>query len=173
MSEKNKGGGNSGEGKTYHKTSPPKRFWTPPLMIGFPPPLCSRNVILLRGNGHRPDESHFLRPPKLVLEGALYSTCSPQKIARYVLYPRLCEFPKTIRNKRDTPHLTIPSDHMTIESALLSSRTFVLLQFEQPFSAHLLYQARKRHININFSVRLVLGRTRVCPGDFTGLGQIR
>ena len=29
-------------------------------------------------------------------------------------------------------------------------------------------QARKRHININFFVRLVLGRPRVCPGDFTG-----
>ena len=28
--------------------------------------------------------------------------------------------------------------------------------------------ARKRHININFFVRLVLGRPRVCPGDFTG-----
>ena len=29
-------------------------------------------------------------------------------------------------------------------------------------------QARKRHININFFVRLVLWRPRVCPGDFTG-----
>ena len=29
-------------------------------------------------------------------------------------------------------------------------------------------QARKRHININFVVRLVLGRPRVCPDDFTG-----
>ena len=29
-------------------------------------------------------------------------------------------------------------------------------------------QARKRHININFFVRLVLGRPQVCPGDFTG-----
>ena len=93
---KTKGGGgeNSGEGKTYHKTPPQKRFWTPPLMIRFPLPLCSRNVILLRGNGHRPDNSHFLRPPKLVLEGVLYGTFPPpKKIARYVL-PPLCEFPK-------------------------------------------------------------------------------
>ena len=74
---KTKGGGNSGEGKTYHKTPPQKRFWTPPLMIRFPPPLCLRNVVLLRGNGHRPDKSHFLRPPKLVLEGGLYGTFSP------------------------------------------------------------------------------------------------
>ena len=29
-------------------------------------------------------------------------------------------------------------------------------------------QARRRHININFFVRLVLGRPRVCPGDFAG-----
>ena len=29
-------------------------------------------------------------------------------------------------------------------------------------------QARKRHINIIFFVRLVLGRPQVCPGDFTG-----
>ena len=50
-----------------------------------PPPFCSRNVILLRGNGHRPDKSHFLRPPKLVLEGVLYGTFFPPKIARYVL----------------------------------------------------------------------------------------
>ena len=86
---KTKGGGNSGEGKTYHKAPPQKRFWTPPLMIRFPPPPCSRPVIFLRGNGHRPDESHFLRPPKLVLEGALYGTFSPPKIAWYVLLPPL------------------------------------------------------------------------------------
>ena len=29
-------------------------------------------------------------------------------------------------------------------------------------------QGNKRHININFFVRLVLGRPRVSPGDFTG-----
>ena len=36
-------------------------------------------------------------------------------------------------------------------------------------------QASKRHININFFVRLVLGRPRVCPGISPGLslGQIR
>ena len=31
-----------------------------------------------------------------------------------------------------------------------------------------LIKARKRHININFIVRLVLGQPQVCPGDFTG-----
>ena len=39
------------------------------------------------GNGHRPDKSHFVRHPRLVLEGALYSRFSPPKIARYVSPP--------------------------------------------------------------------------------------
>ena len=30
-----------------------------------------------------------------------------------------------------------------------------------------LFQARKWHMNMNFFVRLALGRPRVCPGDFT------
>ena len=40
---------------------------------------------------------------------------------------------------------------------------------------HLPIKARKRHININSFVRLVLGRPRVCPGISPGssLGQIR
>ena len=79
---------NSGEGKTYQKAPPQKWFGSPPLMM-ISPPLCSRNVILLRGNGHRPDKSHFLRPPKLGSNGALYSTFSPPNIARYVLPPPL------------------------------------------------------------------------------------
>ena len=49
----------------------------PPTYDTISPPLCSRSVILLKGNGHRPDRSHFLRPPKLVLEGVLYGTFSP------------------------------------------------------------------------------------------------
>ena len=67
--EKQSGLENSGEGKTYHKSPPQKRFWTPPhSRYDFPPPaLCSRHVIFLRGNGHRSDESHFRRPPKLFL----------------------------------------------------------------------------------------------------------
>ena len=63
-------------------------------MIRFPPPLCLRNVILLRGNGHRPDKSHFLRPPKLGLEGVLYGTFSPpQNRTTIRLAPPLCELP--------------------------------------------------------------------------------
>ena len=38
-----------------------------------------RPVIFLRGNARRPDQSHFLRPPKLVVEGALHSTFSTPK----------------------------------------------------------------------------------------------
>ena len=87
ISEKNKGGGKLRRGETYHKTPPQKWFWTPPTYDTFCPPVCSLHVILFGGNGHRPDKSHFLRPPKVVLEGVLYSTFSPPKIARYVLPP--------------------------------------------------------------------------------------
>ena len=69
----------SGAGKTYHETPPEKRFGPPPTYDTFPPPVCSRSVIFLQGNGHRPDQSLFLRPPKLGLEGALYSTFSPSQ----------------------------------------------------------------------------------------------
>ena len=75
---KTKGGENSGGGKTYHKSPPQKRFWTPHLWYDFPPPLCSRNVILLRGNGHRPDKSRFVRPPRLVLEGCFMVRFPPK-----------------------------------------------------------------------------------------------
>ena len=77
---KTKGGGleNSGEGK--HTIEPlPKTVLDPPPMIRSPPPICSRHVIVFGGNGHRPDKSHFLRPPKVVLEGALYGTFPPKK----------------------------------------------------------------------------------------------
>ena len=96
FSEKQRGGENSGEGKTYHKSAPQKRFWTPPLMVRFPPPppLCSRNVILLRGNGHRPDKSHFLRPPKLVLEGVLYGTFPPPPPKSHDTFPPPLRIPK-------------------------------------------------------------------------------
>ena len=86
--EKQRGGETQGRGKHTINPLPKNGFGPPPLMIQFPPPLCSRNVILLRGNGHRPDKSHFLRPPKLVLEGAPYGTFPPPpQIARYVLPP--------------------------------------------------------------------------------------
>ena len=45
----------------------------------FPPPPCSRPVILIRGNGHRPDKSHFLGPPKF--------PPPPKKIAGYLFPP--------------------------------------------------------------------------------------
>ena len=75
--EKQVGGGGETQGRGKHTIKPlPKNgFGPPPLMIRF----CSRNVILLRGNGDRPGKSHSLRPPKLGLEGALYSTSPPPK----------------------------------------------------------------------------------------------
>ena len=71
----------------------PKTVLDPPTYETFSlPPLCSRPVIFFRGDGHRPDESHFLRPPKLVLEGVLYSTFPPPK-SHDTVSPPLCEFP--------------------------------------------------------------------------------
>ena len=64
--EKQRGVENSGEGKTYRKTPPQKRFWNPPPSIIRFPGFVHAPVIFRRGNGHRPDESHFWRPPKLV-----------------------------------------------------------------------------------------------------------
>ena len=92
--EKQRGGDNSGEGQTYHKAPPQKRFWTP-THDTFPPPfLCSRPVISLRGNGHRPDESHFLSPSKLVLEGGTLWYVSPTPKSHDTFCPPpLCEFP--------------------------------------------------------------------------------
>ena len=85
---------NSGEGKTYQKTPPPKRFWTPPTYDVFSP-LCPCSVIWTlsnRGNGHRQDQSHFLRPLKVVLEGARYRMLPPNKSqARF--YPPVCRCP--------------------------------------------------------------------------------
>ena len=78
MLEGKRGVENSGEGKTHYKTPSPKTVVDPPTYDTFPPPprVCSRPVIVLTGNRHRPAESHFMRPPKLVLEGALYCTLS-------------------------------------------------------------------------------------------------
>ena len=35
LQRKAKGGGNSGEGKTYHKAPPQKRLWSPPITLSF------------------------------------------------------------------------------------------------------------------------------------------
>ena len=77
LSEKNKGGWKTQGRETYHKTPSQKRFWTPPQHDTFPPPAWFRPVVFLRGNRHRPVKSHFLGPPKLVLEAALYGTFPP------------------------------------------------------------------------------------------------
>ena len=62
IQRKTKGGGTQGRGKHTIKPLPKNGFGPPPLMIRFPPPLFTP-CHFLRGNGHRPDESHFLRPP--------------------------------------------------------------------------------------------------------------
>ena len=99
ISEKNKGG------RRNHTVKPlPKTAWTAPPMIRFPPGWLMP-VIVVRENGHRPDESHFLRPPKLVLEGALYSTSPP---------------PKNRTMRFADPPLRLPK-HQSLTGALLKS----------------------------------------------------
>ena len=68
---------NSGEGKTCHNTPPQKRLWTPPPMIRFHPPLVHALPFSLEGTGTDQTDPTFPRPPRLALEGALYSTFPP------------------------------------------------------------------------------------------------
>ena len=44
---------------TPRSVESPKTLLEPPTYDTFPPPLCSRPVIFLIGNGYRPDESDF------------------------------------------------------------------------------------------------------------------
>ena len=77
----------SPEGK--HTITPPPHLWY------VSPALCSRPVIFLRGNRHRPDdESHFLRPPKLAVERALRFPPPPPPNRTMCFAPPLCEFPR-------------------------------------------------------------------------------
>ena len=83
-------------GKHTIKPLPKNGFGTPPPpMLRFPAPVRFRPVVFLRGNRHRPGKSHFLRPPKLILEGALYGTFPPPQIARLRFAPHqpLSKFP--------------------------------------------------------------------------------
>ena len=89
--EKQRGVENSGEGKHTIKPLPKNGFGPPPPMIRFPPPLCSRHVIFFGGNGHTQDKSQFLRPPRVALEGALYSTFSPPPKSHDTFCPPICD----------------------------------------------------------------------------------
>ena len=64
LREKERGWKTKGRGKQAIKPLPKNGF--PPPMIRCPPPLFMP-CHFLRGNGHRPDQSHFLSPPKPVL----------------------------------------------------------------------------------------------------------
>ena len=106
---KAKGGGTQGRGKHTINPLPKNGFGPPHLWYDFP--LCSRNVILLRGNGHRPDKSHLLRPPKLVLEGVHYGTFPPPPPKSHDTFcPPLCEFPTKNLKKRAENRTTICHD---------------------------------------------------------------
>ena len=77
---------------------------TPTYDTISPPPLVTP-CHFLRGIGHGPDQSHFLSPPKLILEGVLYGTSPPpqNRAIRFALPPPICRFP----NNRDPPILVL------------------------------------------------------------------
>ena len=78
-------------GETCHKShdeTPPQRSFGPTHLCYLPPVRFVRPVISLRGNVHRQDQSHFLRPRKVVLEGSRYST-SPSPKSHDLFSPRL------------------------------------------------------------------------------------
>ena len=63
------------EKKKGPESSPELHHFGAPPHDTIPPPFI--HALSFGGNGHRPDKSHFLRPPKVVLEGALYGTFPP------------------------------------------------------------------------------------------------
>ena len=79
FSEKSKGGWKTQERGRKHTNKPsPQKVLDPPTYDTFsPPPICPRHVIVFGGNGHRPDKSQFLRPPKVVLDGGTLQYVPP------------------------------------------------------------------------------------------------
>ena len=91
---KTKGVENSGEGKTYHKTPPPKRFWTPPPLIHFPPPCLFTQCHFPLRERAQTRQIPLSEPSKTGFGGhTLWYVSFPPpptpKIARYVLPPPL------------------------------------------------------------------------------------
>ena len=81
-------------GKHTIKLLPKDGFGPPPPNYGtFSPPRLFTPCHFLRGNGHRPDQSHFLSSPKLVLEGALNGTFSSPPQNRTIRLPLHLPFP--------------------------------------------------------------------------------
>ena len=82
IQRKTRGWKTQGRGKTCHKTLPQKTVLDPPPTYGtFSPCVCSRTVVCLRGNRHRPDQSQDW------CWRARSMTFPPHRIARYVLPP--------------------------------------------------------------------------------------
>ena len=87
---KTKGGGKTrGGGETYHKTPPQKRFWTPPLMIRFPPPPLFTQCHSPQRKRAQTRQIPFSKASKTGFGGGAlwYVFPPPPKIARYVLPP--------------------------------------------------------------------------------------
>ena len=84
-----------GRGKHTIKPLPKNGFGplSPPTWDSFSPRVHTPCHFSLRASGHRPDQSHFLSPPKLALEGALHSTLPPPPQNRTTRFPhQKCRF---------------------------------------------------------------------------------
>ena len=86
--EKQRGGGNSVEGKTYHKTPSQKRFWTPPTYDTFPPPSFVFALLFsLKETGTDQANPTFSGLQNWFWRRTLWYVFPPPQIARYVLPP--------------------------------------------------------------------------------------
>ena len=92
-------GGWKTQGRGEHTIRPSPKTVLDPLPLSYDtPPLClsMRPVISLKGNESRPDQSHFLRPPRVVLEGALYDTFPPPFPKSHDTFPPVCRCPNYV-----------------------------------------------------------------------------
>ena len=119
------GGKTQESGKHTIKPLPKNGFGPPYLRYVSPPPLCSRPVIFLRGNGRRPVKSHFLRPPKLVLEAALYGTFPPPQNRTVRFAPHL-RFSNYCRNQWGDSCQTLPQNPLRDQGRAESSKKTLL-----------------------------------------------
>ena len=93
--EKQRRGENSGGGKTYHKSPPQKRFWTPPLMIRFPPPFVHAMSFSLEEMGTDQTNPTFWGLQNWFCRGCFMVRFPPPPPPKShdTFCPPLCEFP--------------------------------------------------------------------------------
>ena len=91
---RNKGGGKT-QGRGKHTIKPlPKNDFGPPTYDTFPPPFFTQ-CHFLRGNGHRPHQSHFLSPPNWFWRAhSMVRFPPPPQKSHDTFCPPISRFPK-------------------------------------------------------------------------------